>query len=172
MLLKYDSFNNYLQVDYTLVPSYDMTEKPIGLCSLCDAQIISKSYHDLGDNIAVVAFCDECGASFVNFYDKSWNWISEQPLSHFFTYQEYNVIEKNHNKRNLVREKEKPALKESYLKDLANIPLNKLNTIFSPAEIEAMKAKSHGKKYVRQYLYRARKKYKKFYEVFDIILDI
>lgn len=50
--------------------------------------------------------------------------------------------------------------------------MNKLTTIFSPSEIESMMAKSLGKKYVRQYLYRARKKYEKFQDVFGITLDI
>lgn len=61
---------------------------------------------------------------------------------------------------------------EVYYTDLSKVPLNKLNTIFSPSEIEAMFSKSLGEKYVRQYLYRARKKYKKFQDVFGITLDI
>lgn len=60
----------------------------------------------------------------------------------------------------------------SYYTDLTNVPMNKLTTIFSPSEIESMMAKSLGKKYVRQYLYRARKKYEKFQDVFGITLDI
>lgn len=84
MLFKYDPSNNFLLVNNTIVPSYDLTENLIGTCSFCDAQIISQSYHDLDDNTAVVAYCEKCGASFINLYDREWNWISEQPISHFF----------------------------------------------------------------------------------------
>ncbi len=170
MLFKYDSSNNFLQVDNTIVPSYDLTKNPIGICSFCDAQIISQSHHYLGNDIAVVACCEKCGASFINLYDREWNWLSEQPISHFFSYTESNMHEKG--KSNKARISDRSVLEELYYTDLSKVPLNKLNTIFSPSEIEAMFSKSLGKKYVRQYLYRARKKYKKFQDVFGIILDI
>lgn len=172
MLFKYDSSNNFLQVDNTIVPSYDLTENSIGTCSFCDAQIISQSYHDLGDNIAVVASCEECGASFVNLYDREWNWLSEQPISHFFSYKESDVQQRGPQKEEGILEGERLVSEELYYTDLAKVPINKLTTIFSPSEIEAMVAKSHGEKYVRQYLYRARKKYKKFQDVFGITLNI
>jgi transcription elongation factor Elf1 len=172
MLFKYDSSNNFLQVDNTIVPSYDLTENPIGTCSFCDAQIISQSYHNLGDNIAVVAYCEDCGASFVNLYDKEWNWLSEQPISHFFSYQESDVQKRDPQIEERKSNVERLVHEEMYYTDLTKVPMNKLTTIFSPSEIEAMIAKSLGEKYVRQYLYRARKKYKKFQDVFGIILNI
>jgi len=171
MLFKYDSSNNFLQVDNTIFPSYDLTENPIGSCSFCDAQIISKSYHDLGANIAVVAYCEKCGAPFVNFYDREWNWLSEQPLSHFFLYQDSDVQIRDTNNNENAQMVENLAV-DQYFKDVSKVPMNKLTTIFSPSEIEAMISKSLGEKYVRQYLYRARKKYPKFRDVFGITLDI
>ncbi|WP_367343699.1 hypothetical protein [Methanomethylovorans sp.] len=166
MLFKYDPSNNFLLVNNTIVPSYDLTENLIGTCSFCDAQIISQSYHDLDDNTAVVAYCEKCGASFINLYDREWNWISEQPISHFFSYKESTA-------RNAEFQMGENSKREnSYYTDLTNVPMNKLTTIFSPSEIESMMAKSLGKKYVRQYLYRARKKYEKFQDVFGITLDI
>jgi len=170
MVFKYDPSNNFLQVDNTIVPSYDLTENPIGTCSFCDAQIISQSYHDLGDNVAVVAYCERCGASFINLYDREWNWLSEHPISHFFTYTESNMYKKDAS--NEARISDSPLSEELYYTDLSKVSMNKLNTIFSPSEIEAMMAKSLGEKYVRQYLYRARKKYKKFQDVFGITLGI
>lgn len=172
MLFKYDSSNNYLQVENTIVPSYELTENPIGICSFCDAQIISKSYHNFDNNIAVVAYCEECAATFVNLYDKEWNWLSEQPISHFFSYQESDLQERDTQKLERKLHKGVPQSKEIYYTDLTMVPINKLSTIFSPSEIEAMAAKSLGEKYVRQYLYRARKKYHKFQDVFGITLDI
>jgi len=172
MLFKYDSSNNFLLADNMIVPSYDLTENPIGTCSFCDAQIISQSYHDLGDNVAVVACCEKCGASFINLYDKAWNWVSEQPISHFFSYKESDVRSEGPQKEENLLRRENPKQEDLYYTDLTKVPMNKLTTIFSPSEIESMMAKSLGKKYVSQYLYRARKKYKKFQDVFGITLDI
>lgn len=170
MLFKYDPSNNFLQVDNTIVPSYDLAKNPIGTCSVCDAQMISQSYHYLEDDIAVVACCEKCGAPFINLYDREWNWLSEQPISHFFSYTESNMYEQDTS--NETRISARHVSEELYYTDLSAIPMNKLNTIFSPSELEAMVSKSLGEKYVRQYLYRARKKYKKFQDVFGIILDI
>ena len=172
MLFKYDSSNNFLQMDNTIFPSYDLIENPIGTCSFCDAQIISKSYHYLGDTIAVVAYCEKCGASFVNLYDREWNWLSEQPISHFFSYQESDIRDRDVKIDEIVPRVEKSVAEDQYFTDISKVPMNKLTTIFSPSELEAMIAKSLGEKYVRQYLYRARKKYQKFQDVFGITLDI
>ncbi|WP_321417813.1 hypothetical protein [uncultured Methanomethylovorans sp.] len=172
MLFKYDSSNNFLQMDNTIFPSYDLIENPIGTCSFCDAQIISKSYHYLGDAIAVVAYCEKCGASFVNLYDQEWNWLSEQPISHFFSYQESDIRDRDVKIDEMAPRVEKSMVEDQYFTDISKVPMNKLTTIFSPSELEAMIAKSLGEKYVRQYLYRARKKYQKFQDVFGITLDI
>ena len=50
--------------------------------------------------------------------------------------------------------------------------MKQLSTIFSPAEIDAIFAKVRGEKYIRQYLYRARKKYDYFEEVFGIKIQV
>ncbi|WNY27042.1 hypothetical protein [Methanolapillus ohkumae] len=56
--------------------------------------------------------------------------------------------------------------------DLRQIPDVQLKSVFSKAEIDAMMAKADGKKPVRQYFHRAKKKYKLFEEIFGIKIDI
>ena len=119
MLFKYDPSNNFLLVNNTIVPSYDLTENLIGTCSFCDAQIISQSYHDLDDNTAVVAYCEKCGASFINLYDREWNWISEQPISHFFSYKESTA-------RNGIPNGVNSSLGKTLTTQIFNVPMNKL----------------------------------------------
>jgi len=58
------------------------------------------------------------------------------------------------------------------ISDIGNIATVKLETVFSPREIEAMIQKSKGENYVRQYLYNARKKYSLFNELFGYYLEI
>jgi hypothetical protein len=57
-------------------------------------------------------------------------------------------------------------------KELEKLPLIKLQAVFSRGEIEALFARTRNETTIRQYLYRARKKYKLFEEIFDIRLEL
>ena len=50
--------------------------------------------------------------------------------------------------------------------------MKKLEAVFSRGEIEALISRAKDKTPVRQYLYRARKKYELFEEIFDLKLVI
>jgi hypothetical protein len=56
--------------------------------------------------------------------------------------------------------------------NLREIPLERLESVFSPSELEAMFARSEGRPYTRQNLFRARKKYNKFEKLFGIKLEL
>jgi hypothetical protein len=55
---------------------------------------------------------------------------------------------------------------------LEKIPIKALHAVFATGEIEAIFAKAKNEKPIRQYLYRARKKYDLFEELFDIRLKV
>lgn len=55
---------------------------------------------------------------------------------------------------------------------LKKIPIKMLEAVFPPKEIEALFAKAKNEKPIRQYLYRARKRYDYFEELFDIRLEL
>ena len=57
-------------------------------------------------------------------------------------------------------------------KGLETIPLKKLEAVFSRGEIEALFARAKEETPIRQYLYRARKKYELFEEIFDMRLEL
>jgi hypothetical protein len=136
------------------IHAYSLEKNEIGNCSNCDAIIMSISYHSVGDTIVVVTKCASCGALYANIYDSGWNWKDETPVS---------LLPIPIPISNQIIDD---------WKGLEAIPMKKLEAIFSKGEIEALFARAKDETPIRQYLYRARKKYKLFEEIFDIELAL
>lgn len=155
MEYKYNLKDNVLIIGKAEILPYSLEENGIGVCSSCESDLVSVSYHSFENNTIIVTRCPECGMMYANKYDIEWNWLEEAPISQFFSSHQQND----------------PKASED-IEVLENIPTKQLSTIFSPAEIGAMFAKARGDKYIRQYLYRARKKYLDFEELFGIKLQV
>jgi hypothetical protein len=149
MDIKYDVENNVMQIDNVDLYPENLDHNFIGMCSSCNSDVTSLSYHSYDNEIIVAGKCDSCESICAIFYDDEWNWQGEETITHFFNINNSNNI--------------------SFLN---NIERKKLETVFTPAETTAMYAKARGEKYVRQYLYRARKKYNDFYDLFGIQINI
>ncbi|MDG6244586.1 MAG: hypothetical protein QCH31_09410 [Methanolobus sp.] len=149
MVIRYDIEKNVLQIDGNDLYPQSLDENFIGLCNNCNADVASLSYHSNAENTIVVAKCGSCKTIYSIVYDKDWNWQGEEAITQFFKLKDSND-----------------------LRILDSIDKKKLATVFTPAETTAMYAKARGEKYVRQYLYRARKKYTDFKELFDVQLNI
>ncbi len=154
MEYKYDLNEKALYIEENRIPAYSLEKNEIGNCTSCDSVLMSLSYHSIGENIVVVTKCVSCGAFYANIYDSDWNWADEAqimllpipiPISN-------------------------PVIDS--LEELEAIPIKKLEVVFSKGEIEALFARAKDKTPVRQYLYRARKKYKLFEEIFNMKLDL
>lgn len=154
MEYSYDLNGNNLYIEESKIPAYSLEENEIGNCSNCDSLHISLSYHSVGEKIVVVTKCVSCGAFYVNIYDSEWNWIDEAPVSLLPI----------------------PILISNQIiddcKGLEAIPIKKLEAVFSRGEIEALFARAKDETPIRQYLYRARKKYELFEEIFDLRLEL
>ena len=113
---------------------------------------MSLSYHSAGEKTVVVTKCISCGDFYANIYDSEWNWVDEVRVSLLPI----------------------PILISNQMiddwKGLEAIPMKKLEAVFSKGEIEALVARAKDETPVRQYLYRARKKYGLFEEIFDVKL--
>lgn len=151
---KYDLNEKALYIEENRIPAYSLEKNEIGNCTSCDSVLISLSYHSAEDNIVVVTKCVSCGAFYANIYDPEWNWVDEAqimllpipiPISN-------------------------PVI-DSW-EGLEAIPIKKLEAVFSKGEIEALFSRAKDKTPVRQYLYRARKKYGLFEEIFGLKLDL
>ncbi|MEZ5335256.1 MAG: hypothetical protein R2741_08480 [Methanolobus sp.] len=149
MDIKYDMESNVMQVDGIDFYPDNLESNFIGVCSSCNSDVNSLSYHSFDEGMIVAGKCTLCETVFAILYDDNWNWQGEIPISQFF---------------NLKMSKE--------LNTLEGIGEKKLAAVFTPAEIGALYAKARGEKYVRQYLYRARKKYMDFEDLFETRIDI
>lgn len=134
----------------------------IGNCTFCGSEMETLSFHRVESFNAIVAKCNTCDRLLLSLYDPDWVWYDEVNLS-------------SSDRLPVARTGHEPYCELSNLSGLQlleALPNNVLGTIFSPREIEAMFLRASGKKYVRQYLYNARKKYSRFADVFGIIIDV
>ncbi|HJH32421.1 MAG TPA: hypothetical protein C5S50_09675 [Methanosarcinaceae archaeon] len=161
----YDLKNNVLYIDRNSIPAYNIEKNEIGVCSACAANLLSISYHSF-DDLVIVAKCSSCNLISANIYNVDWIWLDEIVISHFLS-------------ENIQNENVGCGLQEDRRSDvcanfklLKNIPMKQLQTIFSPAEINAMFSRAKGDECVRQYLYNARKKYDTFENVFGITINV
>lgn len=153
MEYNYDLKNNNLYAEESQMPAYSLEKNEIGNCSNCDAILISLSYHSLKKTIIVVTKCAMCGALYVNIYDSEWNWVDEAPV--FLLPVSIPISN--------------PIVDDN--KGLEAISMKKLEAVFSRGEIDALFARAKNETPIRQYLYRARKKYELFEEIFDLRLE-
>ncbi|QLC49961.1 hypothetical protein HWN40_06730 [Methanolobus zinderi] len=167
MSYTYDPKNNTLFHKKTELPLDGLEKNFIGACSKCNADVFSISYHTYHDQNAVAAKCTNCGQMYAILYDALWNWTGEHMIRYNCPNSANPEKESSH-----ATENEYYECTNEELKTLQSIPKKKLETVFTPAEIDTLFAKAAGKKHVRQYLYRARKKFDDFNELFDIYLKI
>ncbi|KAF5031725.1 hypothetical protein [Methanosarcina mazei] len=153
MEYKYDLNEKALYIEENRIPAYSMEKNEIGNCTGCDSILMSLSYHTAEENILVVTKCASCGAFYANIYDSDWNWVDEAQISLL----------------PIPIPISNPVV-DSW-EDLKAIPIKKLEAVFSKGEIEALFARARDNTPIRQYLYRARKKYGLFEEIFNLKLE-
>lgn len=158
----YDEKKNLLQLNGLTLPLDDLVQNLVGTCSTCTADVVSLSYHRDGDKKVVAAKCTSCGSLYVILYDDDWNWLAE----HLLQDSPFGPV-----KQDVPTSMENVGPSAELLL-LESIPMLKLESVFTQAEIKTLYAKANGKKHVRQYLHRARKKYPVFGELFGIYLNI
>jgi hypothetical protein len=114
----------------------------VGFCSRCDAELSSLAYYSTEDFWLVYAGCSN-GHLVLMQYDRQWKWLEDCGLEIF--------------------------RKDC---DISSIAKEKLEAVFTQAEIRDMAACQNGQPYTRQNLYRARAKYEKFERLFGIKIKI
>jgi hypothetical protein len=114
----------------------------VGFCSKCDADLDSLAYHCTESNWFVSARCQKEHLILMR-YDRQWNWLEDLDLE-------------------IITEKV----------IVSSIAKEKLEAVFTQAEIRDMLACERSAPYTRQNLYRARAKYDKFEKLFGIKIDI
>ncbi len=114
----------------------------VGFCSKCDRDLESLAYHCTESRWLVCAHCNN-EHLILMCYDRQWNWQGDYDLE-------------------IYTEKV----------SISSVAKEKLQAVFTQAEIRDMMACQQGLPYTRQNLYRARAKYEKFEKLFGIVIDV
>jgi hypothetical protein len=114
----------------------------VGYCSKCDSDLESLAYHSTESGWLVSACCKKEHLALLR-YDKEWNWLGDLELQ-------------------TIQEKV----------GIGELSREKLEAVFTQAEIRDMLACQQGLPYIRQNVYRARAKYERFEKLFGIKIDI
>jgi hypothetical protein len=114
----------------------------VGFCSRCDNDLESLAYHTTESKWLVSAHCIN-EHLILMCYDRQWNWQGDHDLE-------------------ICTEKV----------SVSTIAKEKLEAVFTQAEIRDMMACQQGLPYTRQNLYRARAKYENFEKLFGIKIDV
>jgi hypothetical protein len=115
----------------------------VGFCSKCEGELESVAYHRSDDDWLVSACCHDNTHLFLIHFDRDWNWLGDLEL----------------------------AIAPEF-KSISSLPKEKLEAVFTPAELRTLEACEQGKPYTRQNLYRARAKYEKFEKLFGLKINL
>ena len=187
---QYHLKTNTLFSDGTVLMSIAHEMNDIGACAKCAGLLKSLSSHRQNNQKAeeekyyIVSSCAECLTIYVHQYDSNWSWLDEnepelteyEPASQKPAAENVGYADSDHEKAEIMNctAFQIPIYNDivSSYNDLIQIPLLKLKSVFSEAEIQTLIQKSKKEKYIRQYYHRAKKKYNDFEEIFGIKLDI
>jgi hypothetical protein len=114
----------------------------VGFCSHCESELESLAYHSTQSGWLVSARCQEGHLTLMS-YDQEWNWLSDQELE---------ICQDT--------------------ASISSLPKEKLDAVFTPAEIRDMLAFEQGRPYTRQNLYRARAKFERFEKLFGTKINL
>lgn len=135
-----------LHTDGMRLEPISLERNMVGFCAKCESELESLAYHK-SDNIWLVSASCKNEHIVLMRYDDEWKWLDDQSL-------------------------EISARIAAKPNGLSAIPKEKLEAVFTPAEIRDMIAYEQGKPYTRQNLYRARAKYEKFEKLFGVKIKL
>jgi hypothetical protein len=131
-----------LHIEGKRLEPVSLERNQVGFCEQCQSDLESLAYHRTESGWLVSARCKEDHLILMR-YDLQWNWLGDQELQ--------------------------MTVKEESVSSLSR---EKLEAVFTPAEIRDMMACERNQPYTRQNLYRARAKYEKFEKLFGIKIKI
>ena len=137
-------FSHNLIFEGNTLEPVSLEHNMVGFCSRCDQDLESLAYHRTESKWLVSANCPN-DHPVLMCYDRKWNWQGDRDIE-------------------IYTETERASI--------SSIAREKLEAVFTQAEIRDMIACQEGLPYTRQNLYRARAKYEKFEKLFGIEIDV
>lgn len=129
-----------LLIDGKRLEPESLDRNRVGFCTGCKLELESLAYHRSEDGWLVSARCKNEHLVLMR-YDHDWNWLGDQNLE---------IAEKTSAEQGSI----------------SAMPREKLEAVFTPAEIRDMIACERGQPYTRQNLYRAKAKFERFEKLF------
>lgn len=124
------------------IEPFSHEKNKVGFCARCESELESLAYHRSGSGWLVSAKCQNEHLILMA-YDSGWSWLGDEELQ-------------------ISAEKA----------SISSLPTEKLEAVFTRAEIRDMLACEGGLPYTRQNLYRARAKYERFEKLFGIKIKV
>ncbi|MCX8207587.1 MAG: hypothetical protein N3G75_07115 [Methanothrix sp.] len=140
-----------LVLDDTEISPVSGEQNRVGICTSCGGDLLSLGYYKHAGRWMVAARCSACAMALLMVYGEDWSWIEDMPL----------VVEEV--------EGHEPARASLRVSEVSR---ERLEVVFTPAEIRDMIAFQEGRPYVRQNLYRARAKLERFERLFGIKIEL
>jgi len=121
---------------------FSQEKNAVGFCARCESELESLAYHQSASGWLVSARCKNEHLTLMA-YDREWNWLGDEELQ--------------------ISDVQAPV---------SSLPREKLEAVFTAAEIRDMIACESRLPYTRQNIYRARAKYERFEKLFGIKIKI
>lgn len=129
----------------------------VGFCTSCEGALESEAYYRSRGCWFVAVRCRGCGQRLLIEYGPDWSWKGDRPLIE--APREAKAVEGK-------------AAGGPVPVRVSDLPKEMLDAVFTKAEIRDMIACQEGRPFVRQNLYRARAKYERFEQLFNIKLSL
>lgn len=129
-----------LLIDGKRLKPVSLDKNMVGFCTKCESELESLAYHRSEDCWLISANCKNKHLVLMR-YDHDWRWLGDQNLE---------ISEKVPAEQGII----------------SALPKEKLDAVFTPAEIRDMIAYEQGRPYTRQNLYRAKAKFERFEKLF------
>jgi len=140
--------SNLLFFEESRLEPVSSEENMVGFCETCGGELKSCAYYRVQEGWMVASRCLGCENLVLMRYDLGWSWLGDTEL---------NSIE--------------PSTKSKFA-SISSIPREKLEVVFTPAELRDMESFERGEPYTRQNLYRARSKFEKFEKLFGVKINL
>ncbi|MDM7933965.1 MAG: hypothetical protein QUS08_01075 [Methanothrix sp.] len=141
-MIRLEEGSYYLLMGDERLEPLSVEQYPAGFCDRCGSELQTLAYHRTGSGWFVSARCSREHLVVMR-YDLDWNWLGDEELQ--ISTRDVRV---------------------------SALPRERLEAVFTHAEIRDMLACEEGRPYVRQNLYRARAKYDRFEKLFGVRLKL
>ena len=160
-MYRLDQEKKHLFFEGQKIEPRSVEENVVGFCTFCDGELSSLACYQVSEGWLVASRCLGCGRMVLSRYDSSWSWEGD-----------FDLVVVAEDPDQSAKEESQRSTPQTSTTSISDLPKEKLEVVFTPAELRDMVRCERGEAYTRQNLYRARAKYEKFERLFGVRIDI